>query len=68
MKVKIDPELCIGCGLCTELVPEVFELKENNNGIVSIVKDSVDFVDKKVQVKVKEAAMSCPSEAIKLGK
>jgi len=58
MKVRIDESLCTGCGLCVDICPEVFEMPES----VSIVKDpevSGDLVDK-----VKEAAESCPVEAI----
>ncbi|HEX9021818.1 MAG TPA: ferredoxin, partial [Nitrospirota bacterium] len=26
---KVDLELCIGCGLCSELCPKVFELRDD---------------------------------------
>ncbi|MFZ2537874.1 MAG: ferredoxin [Oscillospiraceae bacterium] len=26
MKVEVDQELCIGCGLCPAVAPEVFEM------------------------------------------
>jgi len=58
MKVRIDESLCTGCGLCVDICPEVFEMPES----VSMVKApevSGDLVDK-----VKEAAESCPVEAI----
>ena len=58
MKVRIDESLCTGCGLCVDICPEVFEMPES----VSIVKTPEvpeDLVDK-----VKEAAESCPVEAI----
>ena len=32
---KIDMDLCIGCGLCSELCPKVFELKDDK----ALVKD-----------------------------
>lgn len=55
--VKVDQNVCIGCGLCESLCPEVFELKEGK----SHVKDS------KSKAKcVKEAADSCPVKAIKI--
>lgn len=58
MKVRVDENLCTGCGLCVDICPEVFEMPE----AVSIVKTqniSGDLVEK-----VKEAAESCPVEAI----
>jgi ferredoxin len=33
--LKVDPDLCIGCGLCVEICPRVFELKENKAWIIS---------------------------------
>jgi len=32
--LKVDPDLCIGCGLCVELCPMVFELWENKAWII----------------------------------
>lgn len=29
MKVKVDPDLCIGCGLCESTCPEVFRMEED---------------------------------------
>jgi len=29
MKVKINTEECIGCGVCAQICPEVFELDED---------------------------------------
>lgn len=58
MKVRVDENLCTGCGLCVDICPEIFEMPE----AVSIVKTqniSGDLVEK-----VKEAAESCPVEAI----
>ena len=32
--LKVDPDLCIGCALCVELCPTVFELRENKAWII----------------------------------
>lgn len=53
--VKIDKEKCIGCGLCVSMVPEVFEIDEAGKAEVIVQKNNPD---------VKEAAESCPGEAI----
>ncbi len=54
--IKIDPDKCIGCGLCTNICEEVFEF---------------DFDKGKAKIKVqkdlpcvKEAISNCPVEAI----
>ncbi len=58
MKVRVDENLCTGCGLCADICPEVFEMGDD----VSIVK--VDNISSELEEKVREAAESCPVEAI----
>ena len=58
MKVKVDENLCTGCGLCTDICPEVFEMGDD----VSTVK--ADNIPSELEEKVREAAESCPVEAI----
>lgn len=61
MTVEVDKKKCIGCGLCTTIAPEAFKM--GNDGL-SYVKDP--NADKKFSNKVKEAADSCPVQAIKI--
>lgn len=57
---KVDPDLCIGCGLCAEICPEVFYM--NDDDIADVLEDAnCDDVDC-----CEEAAESCPTEAISL--
>ena len=42
MKATVDQAACIGCGLCANDCPEVFEM----NADKAIVKDFVDLVRK----------------------
>ena len=58
MKVVVDENLCTGCGLCVDVCPEVFEMPE----ALSIVK-AVEITED-IEEKVREAAESCPVEAI----
>ena len=60
MKIFIDKEACIGCGLCAGICPSVFSM--NNTGKSEVnkgVKDS-DIEN------AKEAAEACPVNAIKI--
>lgn len=60
MKVTVDKDLCIGCGLCENICPEVFELKDN----IAVVK--TDVISPENEKTVKQAANDCPTEAIKI--
>jgi ferredoxin len=61
MKVWVDSQLCDGCGPCVDICPEAFELNENG---IAIVK--VDEVPAELQDGCREAAVSCPTEAISI--
>jgi ferredoxin len=53
MTVKINKEKCIGCGSCSALCPEGFEMKD---GKASVKNQKAKCI--------KEAAESCPVQAI----
>lgn len=59
MKVQVDGSTCTGCGVCSDLVPEVFELTDD---MISVVKNP--DVPSDLQEKVREAADSCPVTCI----
>lgn len=58
MKVRIDKEMCSGDEICVDICPEIFEMKDD----VAVAKS--EDVPADVQVKCREAAEECPSEAI----
>ncbi|WP_290596215.1 MULTISPECIES: ferredoxin [unclassified Archaeoglobus] len=58
MRVKVDRYLCVGCGTCEEICPEVFKLGDDG---VSKVIGSCDDVDC-----CEEAADNCPAGAISI--
>ncbi len=58
MNVKIDPDLCTGCALCTDSVPEVFRM---GNDVAEVINPKVAPEFEKA---VKDAAADCPAEAI----
>lgn len=60
-KVTVDKDLCIGCGLCADTCPEVFQLEDD--GKVGV--KSQEAAKEKLAC-CKDAAATCPVEAIKV--
>jgi len=63
MKAKVDQETCIGCGLCADICPAVFEMNADNLAEVRI-----EAVPDAAEEACREAAESCPVEAIAIEK
>ncbi len=61
MKAKVNQETCIGCGLCVDYCPEVFELIDDNSASTL-----VDRVPAELKEKCNEARTNCPVDAISL--
>ena len=54
-RARVDPDVCIGCELCTQLCPEVFQMQ----GEVAVAKDAdCPTCD------LDEIAPQCPVDAI----
>lgn len=60
MKVWVDPERCQGHTLCAMIAPESFQLSDIDGTSSAI--DEVVPADR--EEKVREAARSCPEQAI----
>jgi ferredoxin len=60
MRVRVDDEACVGDETCVEICPEIFEMQ----GDVAAAK--VEEVPEELEGACKEAAESCPVEAISI--
>ena len=60
MTAKVDPDTCTGCELCTDMCPEVFKMNRD------VAVAYTDPVPDAVEDSAKEAAESCPVEAISI--
>ncbi len=59
MKITIDKDKCIGCGACTALAAKTFRL--GDDGKAEVIEPAKDKEED-----IKNAAESCPVEAIKI--
>ncbi|MBQ9003550.1 MAG: ferredoxin [Eggerthellaceae bacterium] len=60
MNLQVNQELCIGCGLCSDVAPAVFEV--GDDGLSHVIgAPSPGNADA-----VRDAAESCPTSAISL--
>ncbi|MDY6867027.1 MAG: ferredoxin [Chloroflexota bacterium] len=61
MRVVVDEDLCLGCGICEGLAPEVFSMA--NEPFAEVL---VDPVPEEFEEAVRESAEECPEEAIEI--
>lgn len=61
MKVEIDKNICIGCGACTAINPEIFSIDDDG---LAIAKD-VEINDEEEKEDTIDAMEGCPVSAIK---
>lgn len=59
MKVKVNQEACIGCGACTSVAEDLFEI--NDEGLSTA---KVEKVPEDKEQAAKDAIETCPTGAI----
>jgi len=60
MRVRVNPDLCTGCGLCVSTAPDLFEM------VGDVAKEKVETVPPELEPQSQVAADNCPVEAIKI--
>ncbi len=60
-KVWVDREMCIGCGVCASICPDVFEIDDEGKSYAKI-----ELIDENLYDCAKEAAESCPVSCINI--
>lgn len=58
MKAVVDQGLCIGCGLCTGMEPDVFQMNDDGKA------EAVNEADDSNKDMVQDAIDACPVNAI----
>ena len=61
MKVKVNKDVCIGCGACTAICPNVFDFSDEG-----YAKATVENVPEGMEDEVNDAASGCPTGAIEV--
>ena len=59
MRARVDKDACIGCGVCAETCPEVFEMNNEDKAAVK-----ANPVPGGREQACREAADTCPVDAI----
>lgn len=59
MRVTVDADACIGCGICTETCPDVFKVTDDDKAVAE-----PEEVPAELEEVCREAAEECPVEAI----
>ena len=60
MKTIVIEDICVGCAMCVQICPEVFEIRDDKVVVMA------NPIPKELEDKVKRAASECPVEAIKI--
>jgi len=60
LQVEVDPDLCISCGTCIDMCPEIFTWTDDDKAAAL-----TNEVPEDLEECAREAVASCPTEAIK---
>lgn len=63
-KVKVNQDVCIGCGACVALAEEVFNFNDEGFAEAKPNNNILDKMDEEVKENVIDAIEGCPTSAI----
>jgi ferredoxin len=63
LQIILEPSLCIACGSCETLAPNVFELEKDKMANPKALVRSENFIESE---KIMAAAETCPTKAIRI--
>ncbi len=61
MKGYVDKDICIGCGICPDICPEIFNMDDDGKAIGSKEEISEEVMDNAL-----DAESQCPVDAIEV--
>lgn len=62
-KVRVIKDACIGCGSCSAICPDVFDMGDDG---FAFANPENDVVTEELNVDIMDALESCPTSAIEL--
>ena len=63
MKAKVNKDICIACGACTQIAENIFDFGKDG---LAEVKEEVNTIKKEDKENVLNAAEGCPVNAIEV--
>lgn len=63
-KLKVNKDVCIGCGACQAICPDVFELSDEGYAQVKEEVTDLDTLDNEIKEAAIDAKEGCPTAAI----
>lgn len=63
-KVKVNQDVCIGCGACTAIASDVFAFNDDGFACANEEANTIDTMEEELKNDVMDALEGCPTNAI----
>lgn len=71
MKARVKKDTCIGCGACTVIADQIFQI--GDDGLAEVIhpmenepEEKIEMISEEEEENVMDAAESCPTSAIEV--